>query len=550
MLGKRINNIGRAVAACDASSTPDEATLPLEFVQSIYVKETLRDYNYNRLMKAFNNGPMVYPGAAMIQRPDGKLLRIQDAANRPARSGAKDISFGYGDTLFRHLQTGDRVIICRQPSLLANSLGSHRIKVAQDATKDTIDISILAVSQYHADFDGDELNSIFLQNWQSIAEATFISAIHTRLIQDVNGKMLVGQMQDSVVGGYMITRPDVEVDDVFLVRVHSNANTRFNMFKHSGQRVVSGRQVLSVIMPEISFKGKSEFCKNTQLQKRIAFSEDLKNIDIQLGEIKSGFFDKGASEVQTTIALMQEPKNAMDTIFSIQQAILNYNKYAGFSIGLKDILLSKESVAIIRTKNQDMMRRGAILIDQYAKNVLSEPVGKSRWEFLQERVKDTFNNEGIDALMASFGSDAEGFPADVSSGVTNALATMAITGSKGSFGNIKLMIVSIGQALNDNKPLPYLFDRRLNAFHRKNDLDPRAHGIILNSYLQGLTPSELLANCIPERTQMLNKVLTVAKPGYMGRKMIKNLEPLMVNNVRMCRKERAITELLFAHDGF
>ena len=28
MLGKRVNKIGRAVAACDASNTPDEATLP------------------------------------------------------------------------------------------------------------------------------------------------------------------------------------------------------------------------------------------------------------------------------------------------------------------------------------------------------------------------------------------------------------------------------------------------------------------------------------------------------------------------------------------
>ena len=303
-------------------------------------------------------------------------------------------------------------------------------------------------------------------------------------------------------------------------------------------------------MPEVSFKGKSEFCKNSALQKRIPFADSEKNIDIQLGEIKSGFFDKGASDVQTMIALMQEPKNAMDTIFSIQQAILNYNKYAGFSIGLRDILLSEQSAELIQSKNEDMMRKAAILIDQYAKNLLSEPVGKSRWEFLQDRIKDTFNEEGIDALMASFGADHRGYPADVSTGVANALATMAITGSKGSLGNIKLMIIRLGQALNDNKPLPFIFDHRLNAFHRKNDLDPRSQGVILNSYLQGLSPSELLANCIPERTQMLNKVLTVAKPGYMGRKMIKNLEPLMVNNVRLCRKQRAITELLFAHDGF
>ena len=59
-----------------------------------------------------------------------------------------------------------------------------------------------------------------------------------------------------------------------------------------------------MIMPEVSFKGKSEFCKNNELQKRLKFSDDEKNVDIQLGEIKSGFFDKGAGEVQTMIALM------------------------------------------------------------------------------------------------------------------------------------------------------------------------------------------------------------------------------------------------------
>ncbi len=63
------------------------------------------------------------------------------------------------------------------------------------------------------------------------------------------------------------------------------------------------------------------------------------------------------------IALMQEPKNAMDTIFSIQQAILNYNKYAGFSIGLRDILLSPASVELIYKKNEDMSRKAALLID-------------------------------------------------------------------------------------------------------------------------------------------------------------------------------------------
>ena len=40
---------------------------------------------------------------------------------------------------------------------------------------------------------------------------------------------------------------------------------------------------------------------------------------------------------------------------------------------------------------------------------------------------------------------------------------------------------------------------------------------------------------------MLKKVLSVAKPGTLGRKMIKNLEPLVVTNTRLCSKERAVT---------
>jgi DNA-directed RNA polymerase subunit A' len=76
MLGKRINNIGRCVTACDISNAPDEATLPLEFVQSIHIKEVLRDYNRDRLMSAYNNGPHVYPGADFVQKPDGRKYRI------------------------------------------------------------------------------------------------------------------------------------------------------------------------------------------------------------------------------------------------------------------------------------------------------------------------------------------------------------------------------------------------------------------------------------------------------------------------------------------
>ena len=45
-------------------------------------------------------------------------------------------------------------------------------------------------------------------------------------------------------------------------------------------------------------------------------------------------------------------------------------------------------------------------------------------------------------------------------------------------------------------------------------------------------------------------MLSVAKPGNLGRKMIKNLEGILITNVRFVEKNNAITQFLFGNDGF
>ena len=49
------------------------------------------------------------------------------------------------------------------------------------------------------------MNAYFLSNLPSIAESKFISAVNTRIISYVNGKMSIAQVQDSVIGGYLLT---------------------------------------------------------------------------------------------------------------------------------------------------------------------------------------------------------------------------------------------------------------------------------------------------------------------------------------------------------
>lgn len=49
---------------------------------------------------------------------------------------------------------------------------------------------------------------------------------------------------------------------------------------------------------------------------------------------------------------------------------------------------------------------------------------------------------------------------------------------------------------------------------------------------------------------MLQKVLSVAKPGAFGRNMIKNTENVLVSNIRAVYKPNAVYQLLASGDGF
>jgi len=112
------------------------------------------------------------------------------------------------------------------------------------------------------------------------------------------------------------------------------------------------------------------------------------------------------------------------------------------------------------------------------------------------------------------------------------------------------MFYNIGFVLSNNTPLKQQFHGRMNMFFKKFDLDPCSYGIVLDSYSQGLSPKSMLLNSVPERINMLQKVLSVAKAGAMGRKFIKNLETLVNDNLRSVRKMFYITQFLAGYDGF
>ena len=105
---------------------------------------------------------------------------------------------------------------------------------------------------------------------------------------------------------------------------------------------------------------------------------------------------------------------------------------------------------------------------------------------------------------------------------------MAITGSKGSFENLKAVSGFYGAVEVDNNPLKHEMCGRMSMFHKRNDLNPTSLGLVMNSYSTGLSPADLIMVAAPSRFQILTKVISVAKAGAYGRKLIRNLDCLNV----------------------
>ncbi len=140
----------------------------------------------------------------------------------------------------------------------------------------------------------------------------------------------------------------------------------------------------------------------------------------------------------------------------------------------------------METNRLNMLREAYQLVMQNANNLLIIPSNKTREQTLKERLQTVFFDDGQDIVLRS---------------KSLGLQTLALTGAKGSLMHMRSMLAYIGFLNVDGKPMRSLFNNRLNMFYKKNDLDPTSHGVVLNSYLSGLTPKELLANSIPERIQ-------------------------------------------------
>jgi DNA-directed RNA polymerase II subunit RPB1 len=526
--GNRVEFSARSVITPDPNLSIAEIGVPEKIAMNLTVPERVTIYNKEQMYKLIQNGADVYPGAKTLVRPDGRMISLKHV-NR------NDIVLKTGDIVNRHLSDGDIILFNRQPTLHRMSMMGHRVKVLP---YNTFRLNVSVTAPYNADFDGDEMNAHIPQSYEASTELAEIAAVPFQIISPRNGKPVIGIVQDTLVGSYRITRPQVE----FNRREFMNLmmwNKRFEgvLPKPRKSGKWTGQQVISELLPPINLKMENDSYKDNQIPENV--------VEIEEGNIKRGIFDKSifAKPSKGIVHVTYNdygPQATVNLVDSMQNTVEQFLVYNGFSVGISDLVADQKTNDDIRAAIENKKREVEDIILSVHLDLFDNNTGKSNQEELESRILGILNKANDEAGKMGLASLAQ----------ENRLTAMVKAGSKGSTVNIAQMMACLGQQAPEGRRIPYGFTDRTLPHYKKYDDGAEARGFVESSFIRGLTPQEFFFHAMSGREGLIDTAVKTADTGYIQRQLIKAMEDLTVQFDGSVRDARGkIIQFYYGEDG-
>jgi DNA-directed RNA polymerase II subunit RPB1 len=352
---------------------------------------------------------------------------------------------------------------------------------------------------------------------------------------------------DSIIGAFLTTRENTKINKKNVSRIIAdciNVNNLPRDFEtlFKDKEFVKGSDVISLVLPKINYKNTPSWYDSKFENNYSAYE---KSVLIKNGKIISGVLDANSIKVGASNSLYRviqhEYDNATscDVAFNMQQIILNYTLYEGFTISIEDLVVSGEALSEIRNKKMierlDDLNK---LIEDLKTGNLVAPIGYN----LKDYFEDIFSKKSEMSMI------------DIANYVDfekNKLFQMIQSGSKGKKSVMFQILGTIGVQKLKGKLIDtkFAFQRTL-PYYQRFDISPEARGFIKNSFLLGMTAPEFLINAMDSRNNLINVALMTAVTGDQNRKSTKNMESIVVNNIRIIKNPKNILQILYGNDGF
>ena len=494
LLGKRTNFSGRTVITSNPDIGTDELGVPLKLAMVLTFPEVVTPQNIGRLSKLVKNGRDNYPGANYVF-PKGNNKRPIDLRYRK-----KNIKIHYGDIIERHLVDGDYVLYNRQPSLHKLSMMGHRCVIFKDPELTTFGMNVSVTAPYNADYDGDEMNIFVPQSIQASTELELIANVRNQIIAPGESNPKIELKQDAPLGAYLLTRQNMIMEPHHA----SNIIMKIKNIEHNFENEeVTSYDVLSALLPKKL--NIVQYADNGEKKFEIINGKLLK------GTLTNQIINK---VILTTILDQYGNDAATDFIDNFQRIILQFLLSNGSTVGLKDVILSKEGVK----KCKDQMKKKRIEVESMLTEIENNP------DLVDPDVLETNITSVLQSVLGDISKIAM---ADLKK--DNNLFILIDSKAKGKPDGVAWMAAGRGQVvLNFGRIKKKVNNRTLPHFFQ-NDDRPEARGYIESSLYEGLKPLEFFMDAMTGREGLIDTAIKTAESGYIQRRLIKCMEDLAVH---------------------
>ena len=486
IMGKRVDYSARTVISVDPNINIDEYGVPQKIAMNLTFPEIITIFNIKKMRETVKNGPKTYPGAKTVTKTGEGLHKNISLKHVDVQQIADNLEVG--DIVHRHLIDGDVCLFNRQPTLHRMSMMSHKIKILPFST---FRLNVTVCKPYNADFDGDEMNMHIPQSLQTFTELEQICLVPQHIISPGTSIPCMSIEQDTLLGGYLLTIQDI--------RLRKDQMNNYMMFtdKYNGKLPApagieygnpywTGKQLYSLILPDISIN-------------------QLKNVKVIRGEITEGYLNS-ESLGNSSSGLIKQIYNAYgmerctDFLNDTQKLITRWMVDNSFTIGFGDSILLKDQRSVIKEITNKYLNDTFDLIKKAQHGVfandLDDAYKSDKLEFEISEILSNLTEKVKDYIFGNISKQNNFF-----------ISGKKGAGSKGDLLHTTQTLGIVGQQQIWGSRIENGFtDRTLPHFPR-NDVGPDAKGFCRNSFIEGLTPSEMFFHAMGGRTGTIDTAI-------------------------------------------
>jgi DNA-directed RNA polymerase II subunit RPB1 len=542
LLGKRSFFTSRSTISGNVNYKIDEVGFPIEFAKVLQVEEYVQDFNMEFLTSIFLNGRNQYPGCShVIKKSTGEMHDV---------SKLTDYYLEIGDMLYRDIIDGDHAFFNRAPTLERSSICVHKIVIIKDPSIHTFQMNVLACTLYNADFDGDQMNIWIARGVGQRVEASIMSTMSNWFISTKTSGTVNGQVQDSIVGCYEITRSSTRIDKYHAIGLFSKLSLkklRFDTYKRD--HIFTGRDIMSILLSEtpINYEHTPATYDNELYKPYINYDKNETFVEIKNGQMLSGVLDSSSvgdgskGGIFHLVSREYGKQVAIEVIYSMQQIVLQYLLWHGFTVGTENMILSRKSIEQTNASVSATLLESELITNRLLEGKIIAPVGFTIHDFHEQQQKNILQpntSELFRWVLESIDPNSNNF------------FKMILCGSKGKTPNLVNIMSSIGPSVINGKRMKENFSfRRTLPYCTRFSNDPKSYGFVSNSYISGMTSTEFIFQDMANRFDLISKALATATTGYFMRKCVMNNQSSIVDNYRRVTKDTKIVQFLYGEDG-